>query len=47
MGLLDLPPETFQRTIQKHIASAGLCNAWKHREVCSEYYHAMLRGTID
>ncbi|KAJ4360778.1 uncharacterized protein N0V89_001345 [Didymosphaeria variabile] len=37
MELLDLPPEVFQRIMQKYVAKAGLCDAWKHREVCKTF----------
>ncbi|KAL5377339.1 hypothetical protein DPSP01_009837 [Paraphaeosphaeria sporulosa] len=37
MGLLDLPPEIFQRIIQKHVAATGLCSAWKGRGVCETF----------
>jgi hypothetical protein len=40
MELLDLPPEIFERIITKYVAEVGLCEAWKHREVCSEYDNA-------
>ncbi|KAJ4304550.1 hypothetical protein N0V90_000076 [Kalmusia sp. IMI 367209] len=37
MELLDLPPEIFQRIIQKHVGRVGLCKAWKQREVCKTF----------
>jgi len=37
MGLLDVPPEIFQRVVRALVKKGGIVDAWKLRQTCSQY----------
>ena len=47
MGLLDVPPEIFQRVVKALVKKGGIVEAWKLRQTCSQYLYSDLHGILE